>query len=1307
MTDGFNKNLINKFLSGFNVKSGDSDAEKKKSLKDIESKHLQEYLAGSLSGDKAFGDIPGLELEKAIQPPVADKTSMYNRDEILHKDDPKYREKDPYQEALMELFYLFNQDSLQHISMFPTGTIDTEGKKFNSLEEAAEYILKKRGGKYTSQDVNNLARELLFLNVSGNENIVDEIVDNALKNINSGEIKIVKEDKYSYFTNLIQQCGFELNQDNAYIYQTIYTILDELQKDGRRDSINLWKNLQTTFEDCAKIKNPEALKQRLLTEHGINIYPIEEQEKATHIQLQSFVAGLLSGVYGYLSNAENSLHNSGSLFYDICNIGNEEIDKLANLLGKDTVTMREDIEHLRKMQDIWKGSGIESTSLDEFKEVFKIMFGKEYDEDLAQELMNYCTRNPNLDIFKDTEFCYKLEKLCGIDIVTSRKFNLKIQQVCSGLGDILFMIWGMKMIGGTSIMKSFGTSSAAYFNSIGLSGKALELAASMPVGSATFASYTLFKEGLDNIITGNALNGEKWEESAGQIWESAKFGAYATALNVLLISPVIASQVGRGLKAAEKLVDSQGVVSGEEYMKAFYEAQEEIIKSPLGKFAYSTAVNTLGFTAYGIASDLIENGTDPLKNGNAWKYIGDVTLANLENMLTFEGLQLLIGGVIAGQIGAESVREMTVEEISNFEFLKDITIEKYQPKEGEIVTSENAGEQAYLVRLPNNVTLIANSSREAISLGATIMFKEIELRNAAVSMTADNIQSSRTTDFDDIVTEDIDGTTAPIEINNQSTVNIYTLKNNPDAKLKEYSYKYKGQTFKFMTAECIDTYKLQILIKLDLNRRLLSGKVPVFAKLSDNTQKRFTCLLIDNANQYHRLLALLISVQNEEKLLNIINNRDLLNKKLADIQELETYFKLHEFTQLGGLLDIKEVDPVKYERIASSGIFDLVKEGKLDARSLGQLGIHSDLSPDIYSDLALLKSNKSIVPEFAKGTDLKTAFEQTKLGDAVEVGGKMYLNDGNGLIEWNMTKEKYLELFPPVQRFATTQGALGDCYLVQALGLSMHNPKARVEFLQSFSLKGNDVIVTVKGLEDYYGNWTFDNSIIILPKNNKHLCGCKGMQMYEQAYARVALRENTTVDYPSIAPIDEVVQRIESGYPAQVLADIYGKGHLVDIWLSKYEKSDHTIHQSTSYTGLNYITMPYKKDGNTISINLNKQQDNRTKIHVFDKFFIDYPDKSLALTGLDISTTEILLAHTANNHDYLVSFGTMRKANEASESPLLSEYNIVSMHAYSILGYDESTKMVKIGNPHAYGEVTEIPLETLHQYIYLLDFLKL
>lgn len=526
-------------------------------------------------------------------------------------------------------------------------------------------------------------------------------------------------------------------------------------------------------------------------------------------------------------------------------------------------------------------------------------------------------------------------------------------------------------------------------------------------------------------------------------------------------------------------------------------------------------------------------------------------------------------------------------------------------------------------------------------------------------------------------------------------VNVYKLRSNPNAQLKEYSYVGKdGKTYKFIAAVGIDDKNFKFLVNSDYRRRLLCTQLKKYREMSDETQAMFALMLRGDADHIRGLKEILLSVRDEEQLLSIIKNKNILSQKLSDIRELENYFKLNDFRFLGGLLDLKTTNPARYEKIKATGIFELIKDGKLNASCIKKIGVNSDLSSNMYKDLEILKSGGSIVAEFAKGTDLQFAFQQTKAGDAVEIGNKMYLNDGNQLVEWNMTKEKYLELFPPVERFATTQGGIGDCYLIQSMGLAMHNPYARVQFLKSFSLKGDDVIVTVKGLENYHGSITFKDSKITLPKG-KHLIGCKGMQMYEQTYARVALRANDAVDYPSIALTDNLMDRIISGYAAQTMSDMFGQGYFADIFSNM-----------SSYTGKSAIVIPYLNNGTVRAVNLNMQKP-LIKNVIFDKFFADFPNKSLALSKLDLNTTETLLTHAASEPHFLISFGTVPKPNEAAESMLLSEYNLVSNHAYSILGYNKDTKMVQIANPHAYAEVTEIPLETLHKYIQHLDFIKI
>lgn len=245
-----------------------------------------------------------------------------------------------------------------------------------------------------------------------------------------------------------------------------------------------------------------------------------------------------------------------------------------------------------------------------------------------------------------------------------------------------------------------------------------------------------------------------------------------------------------------------------------------------------------------------------------------------------------------------------------------------------------------------------------------------------------------------------------------------------------------------------------------------------------------------------------------------------------------------------GLVEIKLKDPAKYERLKESGILDMVDSGQLDSSILKHLNVNSDLTPEVYADLEAVKNGESIIPEFKTGTTIPYAFSRTKVGDAVAIGDKMYINDGNNLVEWKMTKEKYLELFPPVKRFLTQQRALGDCYFVSSLTNSMYNPQARVGIYQSFEQNGNDVSVTIKDYNEYGGTKTYKDSKIDLDNRRLHVAGAKGIQMYEQTYAKVALRDFRQDTTPMTDDKDIVVtmQRIPGGQPSNAMTEMHSLG---------------------------------------------------------------------------------------------------------------------------------------------------------------------
>lgn len=385
-------------------------------------------------------------------------------------------------------------------------------------------------------------------------------------------------------------------------------------------------------------------------------------------------------------------------------------------------------------------------------------------------------------------------------------------------------------------------------------------------------------------------------------------------------------------------------------------------------------------------------------------------------------------------------------------------------------------------------------------------------------------------------------------------------------------------------------------------------------------------------------------------------------------QYSQRYFGIRTPYYFAGLIDMKLNNPEMYQRIKDTEFIERVECGQIPANALRNLNSNSDLSDAIYADLKTLKEGHSIVPEF-KGVSLKDAFNQTKIGDAVEVDGKMYINDGKQLIEWEMTKEKYLELFPPVTRFTTCQQAIGDCYFVTALSSSMENPHARVNLYKSFRQQGNDIIVTVKAYENYGGSNTFTDSKIILPAENTHIVGCKGLQMYEQTYAKTAFRfekNDPTPMLPTHTNTHTTMYRIEGGWPVEAMSEIHGIDY---------------IPRKDTEQGIKWVDDVPDTEKFSVGI-LHDLSDAKAEAKL-EKYIIEYV-----------------------NDNSMIKFGTISKNGSDAESTILPEYNLLTSHAYSISGYDAKTKTVSISNPHNASIITKIPLSTLSKYVRTIHITK-
>ena len=422
----------------------------------------------------------------------------------------------------------------------------------------------------------------------------------------------------------------------------------------------------------------------------------------------------------------------------------------------------------------------------------------------------------------------------------------------------------------------------------------------------------------------------------------------------------------------------------------------------------------------------------------------------------------------------------------------------------------------------------------------------------------------------------------------------------------------------------------------------------------------------------------------------IMQEMDSANKVEYIQKEIDSFEKdlskiTNEPVKYTDLFELKLQNKDNYDKILNSGLIEVLDNGTVKNVEIPRLA-NADLPPEIYSDLILLKEGKSIVKEFSADTDIKEAYKATSIGDVVEVGEQMYINDGKKLAKWKMTKEMFLKLFPPVDRFAFKQKSLGNCYLLSSISSVMRNKKASVTFYQSFEYDGKDVKVTVKAYEDYNGSQTFTNGELI-NLGEKQVEGCRGVQLYERTYAKVALREQDII-YPNTAESKALMQRINGGNSSQAIQEILGTKAMND-----NAKSGMMIKKS--------LSIPYKINSAS-TVNVDLEQLNSKQIQdALNNFKENYPNTSIALYLGDSKSMKTVIDYLANNDDIILNFGTKHS---------LEIWDILwKSHAYSIGGYDKSTGIVKVVDPHNNSNIKEIHIDELSKLtntIYITNLAK-
>ena len=227
--------------------------------------------------------------------------------------------------------------------------------------------------------------------------------------------------------------------------------------------------------------------------------------------------------------------------------------------------------------------------------------------------------------------------------------------------------------------------------------------------------------------------------------------------------------------------------------------------------------------------------------------------------------------------------------------------------------------------------------------------------------------------------------------------------------------------------------------------------------------------------------------------------------------------------------------PESYNKLKTSEIINLVVSKKLKPDIL-RLGYGQEFIPEVYSDIELLKNGGSVIKHF---TSFDKILSKTTAGDVISVNGKMFINNNGRIQAWNMTEEKFNDLFPLVERFTGSQG-YANCFLYSALETMYRNPKTRGQYYKLFEQKGDDILVTIPAYKDFNGTVKFTNGDITTVFSSGR--SAKHNLMLEQAYARTALRlekntpigknPTTTDDYEYLS------ERLNGGQTGDVLRDL-------------------------------------------------------------------------------------------------------------------------------------------------------------------------
>lgn len=347
-------------------------------------------------------------------------------------------------------------------------------------------------------------------------------------------------------------------------------------------------------------------------------------------------------------------------------------------------------------------------------------------------------------------------------------------------------------------------------------------------------------------------------------------------------------------------------------------------------------------------------------------------------------------------------------------------------------------------------------------------------------------------------------------------------------------------------------------------------------------------------------------------------------------------------------------NPQRYQQMTESGMFELLKKGKLSEDVFTNIDDNLYFTENFLGDINRIYHGKPLVRKLPEGTRLENLRYLIEEGETGFLNGKLYAIQKGKPVELQLSKEKFEELFPFMERFKTAQGEIGDCWLVSSIDNFMSNPTQRVEIYKLFRQDGNDILIKYPNGKNelrFINGEPFDDK--------GRLCsGAKGIRMIEQSFifhrAKAYTKHAAETDVKArLEENPKLIWKLHNGLQAEFSDAVYG-----------YDRLD--------WTGW--------------------------KEFFKDEFFkpIRY---QLTTTRSQRRTSEELRRWVEKDKPYLVGYGCdLPRDTKFREVIVDPDYDLFAPHAYCLQDYNAEQQLAILRNPHHTEVLIEAPLEVLEEY---------